>query len=110
MPVKPSSTEEEFFAREEAEKKAKLAHEKAREVAHREREELKKLHYMRCPKCGMELEEIAFRGILVDKCFSCHGVWFDDGEVEKLAGNDDGTWDRILGFFSDKEFAKEKDG
>lgn len=101
-PVRPSSTEEEFFAREEAEKKRKLAVDKAKELAAKEKEELKKLHYMHCPKCGMELTEIAFRGVLVDKCFACHGLWLDDGEIEKLAG-EDGTWAKVFGFFSRKE-------
>ena len=108
-PVKPSTPEEEFFALEEAEKKRKLALEQAKQVAEKERAELKELHYMRCPKCGMELQEIAFRGILVDKCFSCNGVYFDEGEVEKLLG-EDGTWHKVLGFFSRKEFHKDTDG
>ena len=108
-PVKPTSSEEEFFALEDAEKKRKLALEQSKAIAENEREELKKQHYMRCPKCGMELHEIAFRGILVDKCFSCHGVYFDKEEVEKLLG-EDGTWHKVLGFFSRKEFDKETDG
>ena len=37
-PVKPSSSEEEFFALEEAEKKRKLALERAKEVAEKERD------------------------------------------------------------------------
>ncbi|MBK6916071.1 MAG: zf-TFIIB domain-containing protein [Deltaproteobacteria bacterium] len=41
---------------------------------------------MHCPKCGMELSEITFRGVKVDKCFACGGVWLDDGELEELAG------------------------
>lgn len=48
--------------------------------------ELKRLHWMRCPKCGSELEEIVFRGVKVDKCFVCGGVYLDDGELEQLAG------------------------
>ncbi len=51
-----------------------------------EREALRKLHLMHCPKCGMELSEITFRGVKVDKCFACGGVWLDDGELEELAG------------------------
>ncbi|MFQ5787757.1 MAG: zf-TFIIB domain-containing protein [Thermodesulfobacteriota bacterium] len=29
---------------------------------------------------------MAFRGIKIDRCTSCNGVWLDDGELEKLAG------------------------
>lgn len=67
----------------------------ARREAHRRRfatldangrEELRRTHFMHCPKCGMEIEEITFRGVRVDKCFGCGGVWLDDGELEELAG------------------------
>ena len=107
-PVRPSGAEEEFFALEEAEKKRKLALQKAKDVATAQRQELKELHYMRCPKCGMELQEIAYRGVLVDKCFSCNGIWLDDGEIEKLAG-EDGYWNKILSFFGRNDFG-DKDG
>ena len=51
----------------------------------------------------MQLTEIAYRGVLVDKCFSCNGLWLDDGEMEKLAG-EDGYWGKVLGFFGRKDF------
>ena len=47
----------------------------------RERDNLKQLHQMRCPKCGMELKEIEVRGVQVDRCFSCNGTWLDAGEL-----------------------------
>jgi hypothetical protein len=51
-----------------------------------ERASLRTLHFMHCPKCGLALAEITFRGVRVDKCFACGGVWLDDGELEELAG------------------------
>lgn len=39
-----------------------------------ERQRLKALHYMRCPKCGAELVAIAYHGIELDKCTACQGV------------------------------------
>lgn len=59
---------------------------RTQELDEDERRELKRLHWMRCPKCGAELDEIVFRGVRVDKCFSCGGVYLDDGELEQLAG------------------------
>ncbi len=106
MSVKPSSAEEEYFARVEAEKKRKLAVNQARKVAADERAKLAKLHHMRCPKCGMELSEIAYRGVLVDKCFNCHGVFLDDGELEKLA-SEEGAWGKMLRFFARKDYSGE---
>ncbi len=39
---------------------------------------------MRCPKCRSEMEPIMIAGTEVDRCTSCHGLWFDDGELKKL--------------------------
>jgi hypothetical protein len=87
--AKPSSTEEEYFARENAERLRKLVADEMKAIAAAERERLRELHYMRCPKCGMELREIGVRGVQVDRCFSCNGTWLDAGELEKLAGGQD---------------------
>ena len=81
---KPSSTEEEYFARENAEKLRKLAHERSKQLAAEQREELRKLHYMHCPKCGMELQTIQFRDIEIERCFDCGATVFDAGELEKI--------------------------
>lgn len=51
-----------------------------------DRARLRAQHWMRCPKCGLRLDEITFRGVKVDKCFGCGGVYLDDGELEQLAG------------------------
>ena len=83
---KPTTTEEEYFARENAERMRKLAAEQKKSLAQAERDKLKQLHQMRCPKCGMELKEIDVRGVQVDRCFSCNGTWLDAGELEKLGG------------------------
>ncbi len=84
--AKASDTEEEYFARENAERLRKLAADQKKSLADAEREKLRKLHHMRCPKCGMELQEISVRGVQVDRCFSCNGTFLDAGELEKLAG------------------------
>ena len=39
---------------------------------------------MRCPKCRSDMEQIMIDDIEVDRCSSCHGLWFDDGELGKL--------------------------
>ena len=83
-PQKPSSSEEEYFAREEAEKKRKLALEVKRQTAQAELDRLRELHHMRCPKCGLELQSIRMRSVDVDACMSCGGFWLDKGELEKL--------------------------
>ncbi|MCA9695461.1 MAG: zf-TFIIB domain-containing protein, partial [Myxococcales bacterium] len=48
-----------------------------------ERKRLKDLHWMHCPKCGDDMAEVQFRGVQIDKCFACGGVYLDDGELEQ---------------------------
>lgn len=81
---KPSRAEDEYFARQELERRKTWAKEQSAKMATEERERLKKLHHMKCPKCGMDLTTIEFQGINLDRCPSCNGTWFDAGEVEQL--------------------------
>ena len=39
---------------------------------------------MLCPKCRNEMEEVSVREVVIDRCKSCHGLWFDHGEPEAL--------------------------
>ena len=94
MPVKPSEREEEYFAREEYERKQKLEAEKQIKLVEQEKNRLKELHYMHCPKCGMHLIEIDYKGIAVDKCSSCEGIWLDAGELETVAKLEKGSFDK----------------
>jgi hypothetical protein len=97
--MKPSHTEEEYFAKVEAEKKKKLSEEGRKKLTKEDEERLKALHWMRCPKCGMELHPIPYRGITLDKCFHCQGVYLDDGELEKIAGQEGGFLKGVLSLF-----------
>jgi len=81
---KPSEKEEAYFRMEELKKLRKLREEECRRMEEKECQRLKELHWMRCPKCGMELNEVELYGVMVDACFSCGGSFFDKGEVEKI--------------------------
>ena len=85
MPIKPSSKEEEYFAREEFERQRRLEEEKQAKMEAEEKEKLRELHFMHCPKCGNTLIEIEYKNILVDKCSSCEGIWLDAGELEAVS-------------------------
>lgn len=99
MPVKPTDKEEEFFAREELKRLKKVEEEKQRQIQQQERNRLKELHYMRCPKCGMELFEIDYKGITIDRCSECDGVWLDAGELEALAKMEKSGLDKFFSIF-----------
>ncbi|CAM4323061.1 zf-TFIIB domain-containing protein [Corallococcus exiguus] len=83
-PDKPSHNEDDYFAREEIEAKRKLALQQSHEMAAQQRESLKQLHYMKCPKCGMDLQTLKQGDVELESCFNCHGVWLDAGELEQV--------------------------
>ena len=39
---------------------------------------------MRCPLCNVPMREVRRRGVKIDVCPECRGVWLDAGEMEKL--------------------------
>jgi hypothetical protein len=90
MPIKPSDNEQEYFARQDLERKRRSALEHEERLKAAERAQLRERHWMRCPKCGMELLEVEYRGLKVDQCSSCDGVWLDAGELESIAASDKG--------------------
>ncbi len=99
-PGKPSASEDEYFVREDAEKKRKLALQAKREKQAAELKALKEQHWMHCPKCGLQLHEIRMRGVDVDVCFSCNGVFLDQGDLEKLHKPESrGVMSAILNWF-----------
>jgi hypothetical protein len=99
-PGKPSTSEDEYFVREDAEKKRKLALQAKKEKAAEELKKLKDLHFMHCPKCGLLMQEVKLRGVDVDVCFSCNGVFLDQGELEQLEKPESkGVMSSILNWF-----------
>ena len=94
---RPSESEEEYFKRQELQKLKQLREQAAKQTAEDERCKLKELHWMCCPKCGMKLAEVEFRGVIVDACFACGGMFFDQGEIDKIAEQEKAGEKRVLG-------------
>ena len=97
--MKPSEREAEYIARVEFDKKKKIEEEKHKKLKADEKKKLKELHQMRCPKCGMELIEIDYKEIKVDKCSECEGIWLDAGELEAVAKLEKGGLDKLFSVF-----------
>lgn len=95
---KATSGEEEYFAREEAEKLHKIKAQQSKRLTETQRLQLKELHHMKCPKCGLDLETLVHRGIEIDRCNGCGGVWLDRGELEELTG-DESIFHSVMEFF-----------
>jgi uncharacterized protein len=98
----PSTPEDEYFVRENAEKMRRLALQSKRSLAADEQKRLRDLHYMHCPKCGMEMKEVRYGKLDVDACFSCGGVFLDKGEIDVIARPEQkGIMSAILNWFKD---------
>lgn len=101
MIYKPSEKEEEYFKKQEIEKLKKLQEEKEKQLKEEEKKKLKELHFMKCPKCGMDMQEIEYKNIKIDKCFSCEGIFLDKGELEEVIKKEgEGLLKKISKIFS----------
>lgn len=81
---KPSNPEEEYFAREEQEKVRRLREQLDKKRSSERAKHAQALHWMKCPKCGNDLEEKLFRDVKADICSVCSGMWLDAGELQML--------------------------
>ena len=99
----PSEHEEAYFARKDFERRQKIEEEKAKRLQAEERTKLKDLHFMRCPKCGMQLIEIDYKSIKIDQCSHCGGMWLDHNELEtilSLEATNKSAFDSFLRIFT----------
>jgi hypothetical protein len=97
MTRKPTESEEEYFARVEFERKKKAEEENRKKLADAEKQRLKEQHFMRCPKCGMQLVEVDYKTLKLDRCTACDGVWLDAGELEAAVKLEKSVLSRFLG-------------
>jgi hypothetical protein len=104
MPVDPTNSEDEYFKREEIRKLRQARAAADAKLADDAKAKAKELHWMHCPKCGMGLTEVEYRGVQVDNCFSCGGMFLDAGEAEKiLAFEEPGAMGKMFGYFVGKD-------
>ncbi|MGH7368063.1 MAG: zf-TFIIB domain-containing protein [Candidatus Rokuibacteriota bacterium] len=88
MPIKPSDQEEEYFARQEFERRKNALAERDPGNAEEERLRVLTVARDRCPRCGAALVAVPYRGVEVDKCSRCEGIWLDCGELERVVAAD----------------------
>jgi hypothetical protein len=99
MPIKPTEHEDEYFARIEQEMKKKIEEQKKKQTSEEERAKLRELHFMKCPKCGIDLIEIDFRGMKMDECSACRGIWLDAVEFDAMVKIDKPVLERLFNVF-----------
>jgi len=77
--------ENEYFYKQEKEK-----------IQHMKKESREKLVRdlckNRCPKCGSQIEAMTFRGVPLDRCADCGGIWLGPNDLKILSEKDHRTW------------------
>ncbi len=54
---------------------------------------------MNCPVCCNEpMIVLELKGVEIDYCLNCKGIWLDSGELELLIGNDEETKEFLSSF------------
>lgn len=101
--------ENEWFARHEEEllRQARRAHEsRMAELTARQKQgedrRLREMHWMKCPKCGHDMQSLSIETVEVDRCGTCEGIFFDKGELDAVLLSRDterrGFFRRLTGF------------
>ena len=78
--------ESKYIREKEAEIRETLRQE--RETAKKTQE--KEAHWMKCPKCGSDMEEKEMDNVMIDQCTECQGIYFDAGELELVLKREEG--------------------
>ena len=85
MPTDTSTTvEDEYFLKLDMEKIKDLRGKLDKTRSEENEKQKLKAHWMKCPKCGSDLEEIKYDEVMIDRCTGCDGIWLDKGELELL--------------------------
>jgi hypothetical protein len=91
--------EAEYFSHENAEYKHKLDVEKERQEKISQEQELKKLHFMKCPKCGHDLFTKRLSYIDVDQCSSCGILVLAPEDIDKFIAEEKSVLKKFIDFF-----------
>jgi ribosomal protein S27AE len=80
-------------------KKRALAEKIKSQMAEHELLELKTLHHNHCSNCGFEMHPIVFKGVTIQQCPNCAGIFLAAEELETLAGKEGGFVSAVLSIF-----------
>ena len=78
-PFDPHANEESYFALQEHElvEQMKREHQKAEAVKRQALAES-------CPKCFGKLSKYSVKGVNVERCQNCEGIWLNKGELAEI--------------------------
>jgi uncharacterized protein len=98
---KPSTTEDEYFARENAERLRQLHYEEQKRLRQSEKDALRELHAGRCPQCGALMVPENAAGVRILHCPACGGAFLDNASWDLLHAHSEPhrVMDAVLNWF-----------
>jgi len=97
MPKDHADPEDQYFHREDQEKLQKLKEKAQADEAAAALQARRDAHWNKCGKCGADMETQIFRGVELEICPACGAVLLDSGELQTLAGKDQGGVFELVG-------------
>ncbi len=97
---KPTAHEDQYIV--EVERKRMRASHEAMETARCEEKtkQLRDLHWMHCPNCGLHLHKSTCHGVQVARCGDCKGIFIQEDKMNMIAGEEaKGLVDGLLSIF-----------
>jgi|SRR5579871_64821 len=91
--------EADYFSREEAQSKHRIDGERQRTHKKILDEELKALHFMKCPKCGHDLVTKRMSYIDIDQCSSCGVLVLNPEDVDRFVAEEKSILKAFIDFF-----------
>ena len=89
-PMKPGQTEDPHVREYKMNFQMQKLRQGQAEATQTEKCFLKRLHWMRCPKCGSELTCERHGPVEIDVCQACRGVWLDATDLEAIVAAESG--------------------
>jgi hypothetical protein len=91
--------ESDYFIRENLAATHKSHVEDERDKLKKHDEELKALHFMKCPKCGHDLLTKRMNSLEIEQCVSCKALVIDADKVEKFINQEKSILKSIINIF-----------
>jgi len=95
-----SKAEEEYFIREDQEKRHRLHAQHEASDHQKLKEEQKRLHFNKCPRCGGDLVHGTYKLIEAEHCPVCDTLTMSKADIEKLSVAGRTLLDAFLEVFS----------
>ena len=94
--MKINKIEDQHVWEHELKRRLQILEAEQQATAETQKQRLKELHWMHCPKCGQKLATENYGSVEIDLCPSCRGLWLDANELETIVGNESGLFHSCL--------------